>query len=445
MTPHHDRGAPSSGALTSIAWGLVLILVAVLPTLTASESIEFQAMGQDLNVRFIAYGGAAVALAILAAGLAWRQRLRGLRNVLPVLTFFAWFCFVTILAGQPAREWLPSLLRWILSIAVFAIACMVARGERGEAARGMFLWAVAIGAAVPLAWGAFELASGTAPLMNGARRISGSLVGHPVAFSLVLMVAALLFLPVVLNQTRRRSVRLASAAIVVLAGIELVFTYTRLTLLLGLAGGVVAAVAMAPAHRLRNGALASLISVAIIVIAAPFLISRFEQPTGPPRPVPSTLPGQPSATRVPTPTPRLVLVDNSTKLRIRTHELGVGYIAESPIVGHGAGSFDRLFARDTGMPDVAAHDDLLLYAVEAGLPGLVLLLAAYALALLPLAGWLFDARRDGGFGIAAFIVFGAVNVGAVIHNPTYFPEIQVTVWAALGLASRPRWWLEQRP
>jgi O-antigen ligase len=436
VTSISDRTSPLARPIDVFAWSVVLILVAILPALTSGESVEFSLAGQDVNLRFVVYAAAAAVLAMLAVTVRWRQRGRDLRPLVPILAFFGWLCLVTLIARQPPREFLPLLLRWTLSIAAFAIATEVARTGVPRRAREAFLVAVGIGVAIPLIWGLLELVTGTAPTLNGAPRLSGSLVGHPVAFSLVLMVAAVLLLPVTLDGRRPRAARLVAAAIVALATIEILFTYTRLTLALLLACAVVVVVAISPVHRLRNGGIAGLASIVILVVAAPLIISRFEQPVGP-LPLPSTIPGQPNATPAPTPTARLVLIDNSTKLRIRTHELGVGYIASSPIIGHGAGSFDRLFGSDTGMPNVAAHDDFLLYAVEAGLPGLGLLLIAYALLLLPLVGWVFDARADGGFAIAALVAFGAVNIGAVIHNPTYFPEIQVTVWTAVGLASQP--------
>jgi hypothetical protein len=77
---------------------------------------------------------------------------------------------------------------------------------------------------------------------------------------------------------------------------------------------------------------------------------------------------------------------------------------------------------------------VLLFAVELGLPGLALVLLLYATVLVPLLPALAGSRTSDGFTVSALVAFGLLNLGAVIHNPTYFPEVEVAAWALVGLA-----------
>jgi O-antigen ligase len=215
--------------------------------------------------------------------------------------------------------------------------------------------------------------------------------------------------------------------------IEMIFSYTRLTLALALGAGSVMVIGAFPRRRIRAGVASALVSVLILGVASPLLVARFEEPVVWPQPTPA--PGASASfgpAPTPAPTPRLVLIDNSSKLRIDTHRRGLGYIVASPIVGHGTGSFDRLYEADTGRVGVAAHDDFLLFAVEDGLPGLLIVVVAYS--ALVGAGLLRLRRGIGdGFEAGAVVAFATLNLAAAIHNPTYFPELEVAAWAAVGL------------
>lgn len=413
---------------------MVLGLVVVLPSATGLERVDGQILGTDVTFRFVLYALAAAVTASLASWLLLHRPAARRAALLPG-AILVWFTVSAGFAHQDAREWLPPLTRWALYGSVFVIAASAAMRPAAQAtARLMFRRAVALGLVVPLVGGFAEMWAGTARTLNGAPRISAITLGHPVEFSLILVVGGLILWPLALSATTRPQIRRAVAVAAVLILIELILSYTRLSLAIALAGGTVLVVAAFPGRRVMAGLGSVVVSAMILGVASPILVARFEEPVI--WPTPGSSPGSstsPDPAATPEPTPRLVLVDNSAKLRIDTHRRGIGYIISSPIVGHGTGSFDRLYEADTGRFGVAAHDDLLLFAVEDGLPGLAIALFVYGAVAGPGLLRLRGGLRDGGFESGAAVAFLALNVVAAIHNPTYFPEVEVAVWAGVGL------------
>ena len=434
----------------------------VLPSSTGGERISFSVAGIDLNLRFSVYAGAAAVMTLALLPLMVREIRSDRWSLVAPAMFLGWMLVTTLLAGQPPLEWLPTVVRWVLYLAVLLFARAVGRLGLFNQARDQVRIAIGLGLVGPLVFGAWELLSGTAPILNNAPRISSLTFGHPVAFSLILLLGTLVVMPVALRVSRApRPLEAIAAAMVIAALVEIMFSYTRLNLVLLLVGIVAIVVAVQPGRRLRAAAASGAMAALVLTIATPLLISRFEQPVHWPPPAtpgssgdanPSPIAGASSSAPTPAPTPtatpRLVVIDNSTQLRIEIHQRGLGYIAASPLVGHGPGSFDRLFQADTGRAGVAAHDDLLLVAVEMGLPGLALLLVLYGSVVMPLFPALADGRATGGFAVSALVAFGLLNLAAVIHNPTYFPEVQVAAWTLVGLAGATappvRSWLPQR-
>jgi hypothetical protein len=426
------------------AWAWLILLVAgtALPALTWTERATFVVGNQALNWRVALY----FALAVIAAlgGIACLPIVARRRPpaVLAGLAFLAWVLLSVAVAGQPVREWLPTVVRLALYVAAlaigYAVGWMSPGGQRfADRPRGLLLPLAALAAtAIPSAAAVWELVRGTAPMLNGAPRISGSLPGHPVAFSLVLVMGGLM--AVTLITSTRRPVVLAILACVEAILVALVaLTFTRLALLVGLAGSV-AIMFLTPAfvgvRAMRVGS-TILVAVAVLVLAVPVFTARSanSQPLSvvfpePPQPAASAV----SAPALPNVDPADIEVDNSTLLRVILTERGIGYVSASPILGHGPGSFDRLFEADTGRAGVAAHDDLLLFAVEEGIPGLVLYVLVLGLIAWRLRPWRLRSDLLGAVATGTLVTLLALTLGAAFHNPTYFPELMVIPWLAAG-------------
>jgi hypothetical protein len=248
-----------------------------------------------------------------------------------------------------------------------------------------------------------------------------------------------------LGRTRGAILRWIAVAVLT----ALVFTtFTRLSILLLVASGAAVAALLPAAGRVRlmRVAGAVVVGAAVVLLAQPTFEARFTYPA----PLSEVISGE---TQSPAPSGGdigdsggdggEIEVDNSIAYRIMLTKYGLAYLAQSPIVGHGPGSFHRLFEADSGRARVAAHNDFMSVAVETGLPGLGL----YVLTLGAIV-WALWRRRSTGIleadalVITALVALLVVNIGAAIHNPTYFVEIQLPIWilvgTALGIGDRAR-------
>jgi O-antigen ligase len=301
--------------------------------------------------------------------------------------------------------------------------------------------AVLAAAAIPAAAGIAEFIRGTAPVINGAPRVSGSMPTHPVAFSLVLVVSALAMMGLAFLRGRKIGGILGWIAIAALT--VLVFTtFTRLAIILLVASGAAVAALLPAPRRVRATRVAGAVVVgsAVILLALPTFEARFTYPTPISQVIsPSTNGGSP--TQVGDDSALDFDVDGSIAYRIMLTEHGLEYLSQSPLVGQGPGSFHRLFQADSGRARVAAHNDLLSVAVETGIPGLLL----YLFTLVSVA-WALWPRRSIGIReadaliVTALVALGAINLGAAIHNPLYFVEIELPIWILVGTALGLRDW-----
>jgi O-antigen ligase len=446
-TAKHDR---LTTRIVQLSFATAVCLAVAMPSLTWSESTALDVVGYNLNVRVVLYAGAACITTIGAAVTllsAWVPLERRRSSYVP-LVFLGWQLLAAVVAGQEIREWAPSLIRWLLYLSSFALAAAVAwrslppgptTAERWE---NVLVAGLAATTVVPLAAGVLEFATGSAQWLNGVPRLAGTMPGHPVAYSLVFLTPSVFILVTALRAElspwARASLALWLAAMYAVTAL----TFTRLTLVLYLLSGCLLIVWFWPV-RPRTKVLSLLgIGTITLLLAVPIFAARSSltsrvvvgPPWAPPTPAPSIAPARTGSPAQPArPDTWVLSIDNSTLLRLRTHALGVAYVLASPVFGHGPGSFDRLFARDTGTPNVAAHDDLLLVAVEGGLPALALYVATLGIILWHVRPslWLTPSQRR--LGIATVTSLPLLTLGAAIHNPLYFPELMLPLMISAGL------------
>ena len=441
---------------SSRGWAFLLLAILILPAITWGEMVEVPIGGVDWNLRVLTYFAVAAITGLFAI-----PALIALRRppawLIAMLVLDGWLVVTALLGGQSPVEWFPTLVRLALytgaALVAFDFARHLASPEMVVAVSRRLPNVVLLAAIVPAVAGIAEIVAGTAPLLNGAQRISGSMPSHPVAYSLFLAVCVLTTIgPAIIARTRWAAV-IRWAAIVGLTA--LVFaTYTRLSVLL-IVGGAVAIAALLPARpkvRVTRAAVAAAVSAVVIFLAVPTFEARFTHPTplgsviDPGSSGSPTIPTGPGASHPITPGQPTddpgIAVDNSVAFKLMLAQRGLEYWSRSPLIGHGPGSFDRLFEAESGIEDVAAHNDLMGLAVDAGLPGPLL----YVL-VLALIAWALWPRSTVGLPeadvliVGALVVLGAVNLGAVIHNPLYFVELQLPIWVLVGTALGVRaWW-----
>jgi O-antigen ligase len=142
-------------------------------------------------------------------------------------------------------------------------------------------------------------------------------------------------------------------------------------------------------------------------------------PTGPPAVVEEKFPGDPS-------------------LRYRLY---IWYVmlpewAESPVLGRGTGSFAVLLERRTGIPREAPHNDYFGLLVETGLVGLgAYLLLQLSILAAALTRWrLARLASSRALLVTAGVAYFAMSVLSILNNPMLYLDLQVILWALLGVA-----------
>ena len=129
-------------------------------------------------------------------------------------------------------------------------------------------------------------------------------------------------------------------------------------------------------------------------------------------------------------------LDKATSSRAGLVGNGIRIAGDHPLLGVGAGSFQRAYADRTGLPGrdpqkAASHTTPVTVAAETGLPGLALFLWLGSVAL---GGTLLGAHRTDA-GRAALVVgltLGAIAVHSVFYNALFEDP---TTWALFGLAA----------
>jgi O-antigen ligase len=455
------RESIGSRATDSILAGSVLLLVAsavVMPAITSGENIRFPVGAIEMNVRVAFYLLVSALTASAAAFLIFRFRPRPLWFLL-LGSLIGWALFTALMGLHSPVEWMPTVARLSLYFSAASIMYLYAR-SLPDAARvrrfSLILPIVLLTAAViPAVAGVAELLGGAVPILNGAPRVSGSMPGHTVAFSLVFVVAAIATIGPAFETWPSRGAWLRWLIMGALT-VAVFMTFTRLSVLI-LAAAAVLVAALLPADRrtrwTRIGS-AALLALMLVLLAQPLFSARFVYET----PLSGVI-SRPDPAASPAPDPTApgkesdgsandgfdIDVDASVAFRVMLTQRGLEYVSRSPVVGHGPGSFDRLYEEESGRAGVAAHNDLMSFAVETGLPGLALYLASLAA-----IAWALWPRGSSGIGgadaliVSALAVLVLVNIGAVIHNPTYFVEIQLPIWILVGSGLGLREWASRR-
>ena len=307
---------------------------------------------------------------------------------------------VSVVSSLVSDDVLDSGAETLRLAAVLAMVVGLERWAAGPAAARRVLVAVYVSAVVPLLLAVQQLVAGGGREIGGFSRVIGTFL-HPNPFSIYLTL--LLVTGVALLPHLRGRVRWAMVAVVAVASVDLLFTYTRGSWLAALVG--VTVVGVAQGRRVVLGALAVAVAVAVSV---PSVSARFSDLSAP-----VTYSGGTS---------------NSLVWRMDYWRDVVALSSDSPVLGIGPKGIER------AEPDAKnAHDDPVREYVETGLLGLAAYLAlAWSLVGLarralraPLAGW----RRGAAVGVA-----GSVAALAVVSVSSNVITQVVLLWYVVALA-----------
>ncbi|MBK8433151.1 MAG: O-antigen ligase family protein [Chloroflexi bacterium] len=410
---------PMQKAFGILSISVLLTSLIILPVASAFSRLEVGSFaGMNINVRFL--------LLLISSLNAFAVVLLSYTGHLPkILLGFIGFVLIGFLVAVinqlPVRWWFPSSLRWMTAI-FFCLGSLQFNSSRIPHPH-LFAKAVVVALIIPMGYGLLQIALGLAPFMNGAYRTTGTLNQSPLGFALFLSGISLFLL----SNQRIGFVRFS---VFVLAFLLIITTHSRLVVI----ATILALVLLVWQQNRRFMMLGFLVLLFSFTLISPVvidqLVGRFLVLFTIDNNILQQAPVY--ATRYQW---TIQGVDNSTLLRIQTHFIGWRAWLEAPFWGHGLGSFVPIYEMATKRPDIAAHNDYLLYLVETGVFGLLL----YVYLQLALLDTLLRKSKlknypEYFFVTATGISYLTINVFSFLSNAYYFFEVQLWIWAAIGLS-----------
>ena len=406
-------------SFTRFSRNVLLLLLIIIPTLTYFDDYElFPFFGIDINVRFLLL--LAISFSVLLVFLAIRT-VRTPR-IINILLFFAFLgVSVAVIQGIPIRWWLPPFLRLIISglivIAGYNLTLL------GYFNRRIFHWGVIFALTIPLLYGFYQAAQGLAPLLNGAFRISSTFYRSPVGYALFLAGMGLLLVS-------KKKISILTLIYLGAVAVMILSTHSRQATVAFL----ISLIILSYLQKRMKLILLAIVVISPVLIFSSTLINQFLYRLQLFTTINSSVINQVMSN------PKdsiwvLAGVDNSALLRIHTFVVGWDLFKVSPLFGRGLGSFVMNYEQITGLSNLPAHNDYLMYLVETGLIGLVLYLGLQFLilhSLLKRRAQLSIETRFFAYSVA--IAYFAINVLSFLSNPYYFYEIQFWIWLGVGIA-----------
>ncbi len=296
----------------------------------------------------------AAALAALAASPAARRAVPS-RVALALAAVLLWNAVSTVAAPAGTRQWYKLGEEWWMKLLVLAVPVLVVAGRKHLRR----VVAVLLGsAALAAVYGVYQHFTGQdlvrhhQLLTNGGQYLVVGFTGHHLSYGGQLMYEVAVVSALVLAGTGTRAwTRISLLAAALLLTLVLVWTYARSSLLA--VAGVFAFLALVQGGRRRTVGLVVLVLAVLGAAATPSLRARMLETFNDPKEV----------------------------TRLNLWRSSVAGIEAKPVTGWGPGNFDRMLLEHEypGYYEARghAHNDFLMQAVNAGIPGLLAFLWFY--------------------------------------------------------------------
>ncbi|HWT92770.1 MAG TPA: O-antigen ligase family protein, partial [Solirubrobacteraceae bacterium] len=337
---------------------------------------------------------------------------------IPLAAGFLLLALVSLTWSFDPGEGFTQWTQLAFPVTVLVLTAALVRDVRGF---HLVLAAVLASAAVPLAVGLLQLASGDRVVKEGFSSIQGTFV-HPNGFGLFLAVVLVAGIVAWMDLRPGSTARKLVGVLLVLGLVCLMQTFARSAW-----GAFVLGLALVALLVHRSLILFSALTVVLMALAFPGVV---EQVTG----RFADLSGSSKA-----------IQRNSLDWRTELWDRMLPYAAERPVAGNGMGTFLPLTDREIGMFDfdfqtassratyieVYPHNDYVYVGVELGALGL--LLWTGTLAALGLNAW--HARRIAGlrpYGVAVAGIFAGLLVASAFDNVKTYQAVLVAAFALAG-------------
>jgi O-antigen ligase len=370
--------------------------------------------GRLLDVRLLITFGvsALIGLALVAE----RPRLSRLEWLAAL--FVTWMIIIGLLRSDSVLTWAPPVARWFSYVGILILA---RRWTRDSTQVVALMAAIAIGFAVPAVLGLVQFGVGESGVLNGAVRATSPGGRGPIGLAFAgQMVLVLGFVLAEVRAERRRAWYGGAA----LGALAIVASATRIVTV---TGWLALASLSATRRRWRMLGVVTII-FAVALAARPDLLGRFF----------GTVTSTVAPSLQPNESPDLsggeaLVLDPSLRFRLFVWETVLGEWVKQPMLGIGPGMTAAAVEAVAAVERTAPHNDYIGVLAELGVPGFTLFVALQGGLLISLIR-----RRAPASGQlrtmlpAAAALFVGVNVLGTLNNPTYFFDVQVSIWALVG-------------
>ncbi len=329
---------------------------------------------------------------------------------------------VAIVRGWGVRWWFPPLLRWSGSV-LAAIVGYHSVKQKLLTPRS-FRVALIVSMLLPLAIGFAQLMLGAVPLLNGAYRVFGTFNGSPLGYSIFLSSAAIMLLSA-------PNLKVTDVVLFVASAVMILVSFSRLTLV---AFTISTLLVLSLQKRVRVVVLVGVLLMVIAISSQPVreqLSTRFSVMVATDI---GELWKEAQSNAYRGNAWWISGIDNSLLLRIKTLVIGLDAFRRHPLCGWGLGSFVPIYERATGRPDVAAHNDYLLYLVETGIIGLGVYLLMQIEIIRKLLVFNSSDRGTRLFVVSVVGAYLSTNIFSFLSNSYYFYEAQLWIWMGIGMS-----------
>ncbi|WP_370088960.1 O-antigen ligase family protein [Ekhidna sp.] len=318
--------------------------------------------------------------------------------------------------GNPIRDYVPSLIRYLIYIGVFNLFYTIHLNRDWNHTGRIVRAFIYTGIFISLFFGFLEIATGQVEYLNEDYRVAGPFKFHQLAYAMFLFCIMISTDFIIIRKSRSVLRKIFFGILWMLMFYLFVRTGSRAMFVILF---ITYFVVFFFAFKSLKKRFLLITAFCIIALAGAFAILQLNI------------------------SPRLktlfvskdVGTDSSTASRIAIHMNAFeAFKKESKVYGIGMGAFTRFYKNATGADDIAAHNNYLLFLIEGGVIGLILFLGHQ----IYMFKWLkksihseFDSQN---IVKVAFALFVGIDVLGFLQNNYYFTESEAIIWCFYGLA-----------
>ena len=340
-----------------------------------------------------------------------------LNNPLTLIISLILFMTLVSVILNSIDEWLPTFLRSMNCIMLFYLTYYFSRA--GKLSEKLAHCLILITLFIALCFGVNEILFGNVQFLNKAYRISGNFVNHPLGYALLLFVTLTYIFSFITFHNTQIMIKLFALIIFVVSFILFIETHSRI-LTVAFFVSIFGTYILIEQKKLKKILLVSECFVLLILL---FYLAL--------------------ETNVLPRIQDLIITkgtDPSTMIRVTIIKESIeNFVGIYKLIGIGLGGFNHYFYDITGLLNVAAHNDYLLFFIEGGLIVGVMYLTFQIWVLLVIKEKIKILKKENFsdnilfLGITSMILFIGIEIFGFLINHFYYYQSENLVWIIIGL------------